>query len=58
MLSAEAARLAAIEVLSPTAANLAGGPFPTLAGNRIFDSRAIALHEIDEALSYVPAITV
>ncbi len=58
MLSAEAARLAAIEVLSPTAANLNGGPFPTLAGNRIFDSRAAALNEIDDALSYTPVVAV
>lgn len=58
MLSAEAARLAAIEVLSPTAANLGLAPFPTLAGNRIFDSRAAALNDIDDALDHTPVVAV
>ena len=58
MLSAEAARLAAIEVLSPTAAHAGDEPFPTLAGGRIFDSRAAALNEIDDALSYTPVVVV
>ena len=45
ILSAEAARLAAIEVLRPTSA-VAG--FPTLAGPRVFDSRAAALNDLDD----------
>ncbi len=58
MLSAEAARLAAIEVLSPTAANVAGSGWPTLAGPRIYDSRAAALNEIDDRLDYTPVVSV
>jgi hypothetical protein len=58
MLSAEAARLAAIEVLSPTAANVAGSGWPTLAGPRIYDSRAAALTEIDDRLEYTPVVSV
>lgn len=45
ILSAEAARLAAIEVLRPTTAV---GSFPTLAGARVFDSRAAALNDLDD----------
>lgn len=47
MLAAEALRLAAIEVLCPTAAAIAGEGFPTLAGARVFDSRAAALEDLD-----------
>ena len=56
MFSAEAVRLAAIEVLSPTAANLAGSGFPTLAGKNVFDSRAAPLNAIDEERDYTPVI--
>ncbi len=61
MLSAEAARLAAIEVLSPTLANQGGGPWPTLAGARIFDSRSAALNELDDRAGedgYTPVVAV
>ena len=61
MLSAEAARLAAIEALSPTRANQGGGPFPTLAGARIFDSRSAALNELDDRSEwdgYTPVVAV
>lgn len=57
MLSAEAVRLVAIEILSPTAANLAGTGFPTLAGPRVFDSRAPVLEEIDREKSFTPVIS-
>lgn len=58
MLAAEAVRLVAIEILSPTAANLAGTGFPTLAGPRVFDSRAATLDEIDRSKDYTPVISV
>ncbi|MAY63996.1 MAG: hypothetical protein CML29_17470 [Rhizobiales bacterium] len=45
ILSAEAARLAAIEVLRPTTAV---DSFPTLAGPRVFDSRAAAINDLDD----------
>lgn len=54
MFSAEAARLAAIEVLSPTAANVAGSGFPTLAGHNVFDSRAAPLNAIDRTRDFTP----
>ena len=57
MLSPEAVRLVAIEILCPTAANLAGTGFPTLAGKRVFDSRAPLLEEIDRAQDYTPVIS-
>lgn len=56
MLSAEALRLAAIEVLCPTACALAGEGFPTLAGRRVFDSRAIAITDLDRTVDYTPAL--
>lgn len=56
MLAAEALRLAAVEVLCPTAALLAGGPFPTLAGRRVFDSRAAEIDDLDETLAYTPVL--
>lgn len=57
MLSAEAVRLVAIEILCPTAANIAGNGFPTLAGRRVFDSRAPLLEEIDTSREYTPVIS-
>ncbi|MFK0330702.1 hypothetical protein ACIQUB_06220 [Rhizobium sp. NPDC090275] len=56
MLSAEALRLAAIEVLCPTAAAEAGGGFPTLAGSRVFDSRAASLEDLDRTSGYTPVL--
>lgn len=58
MLSAEAVRLIAIEILSPTAANITGTGFPTLAGKRVFDSRAPLLEDIDSDRDYTPVISV
>lgn len=59
MLAAEALRLAAIEVLCPTAAVLAGEGFPTLAGSRVFDSRAAALEDLDRHApnDYTPVLS-
>lgn len=61
MLAAEAMRLAAFEVLCPTAARKAqaGATFPTLAGHRVFDSRAAAVAEINEAdpRGYTPILS-
>ncbi len=57
MLAAEAVRLAAIEVLSPTAANVAGTGFPTLAGNRVFDSRAVSVRELDRYRAFTPVLS-
>lgn len=58
MLSAEAARLAIIEVLCPTAARLAGSGFPTLAGVNILDSRSTALQDLDPDRDYTPTVAV
>lgn len=59
MLSAEALRLAAVEVLCPTSAVLAGTGFPTLAGHRVFDSRAAAIAEINarDERGYTPVLS-
>lgn len=56
MLAAEALRLAAIEVLCPTAAAIAGGGFPTLAGPRVLDSRAVAIEDLDRSRDYTPVL--
>lgn len=60
MLSAEALRLAAIEVLCPTAAVLSSNGFPTLAQHRVFDSRAPAVSEIDgeDERGYTPVLSI
>lgn len=58
MMAAEAARLALIEVLCPTAALAGTIPFPTLAGPNIFDSRAPALQDLDPDHDYTPVIAV
>lgn len=58
MMAAEAARLALIECLCPTAALIAGSGFPTLAGSRILDSRAPALQDLDPDQDYTPIVAV
>lgn len=57
MLSAEAVRLAALEILCPTAALDAGSGFPTLAGHRVYDSREVALQDIDGAETFLPVLS-
>lgn len=56
-LTAEAARLAAIEVLRPTGAT---DQFPTLAGGMVFDSRAASVADLDNTsggdLPYTPVL--
>jgi hypothetical protein len=56
MLSAEAARLAALEVLCPTAALAGDGAFPTLAGVRIFDSRLVGIDDLDRDAKFTPVL--
>lgn len=56
-LSAEAARLAALEVLCPTAALGGQVPYPTLAGYRVFDSRAVAIDDLDRNAKYTPCLS-
>jgi hypothetical protein len=58
MLSADAARLAVIEVLSPTAANADGIGFPTLAAGKVYDSRSVALQDLDPEQEYTPTLGV
>lgn len=57
-LSAEAARLAAIECLAPTGVILAQTGFPTLAEARIFDSRAVAVSDLVSDRPFTPVISV
>jgi hypothetical protein len=57
MLSADAMRLAAIEVLTPYPALQAGSGFPTLAGRMVFDSRAATVGELDGDKAYTPALS-
>ncbi|MBY5709716.1 hypothetical protein [Rhizobium leguminosarum] len=57
MLAAEALRLAAIEVLRPTAAVEAGTGFPTIAGVNVLDSREIAIEDIDTNKPYTPVLS-
>ncbi|WP_414901180.1 hypothetical protein [Rhizobium cremeum] len=57
MLAAEAVRLVAMEILLPTAAQTSGGPYPTLAGARVFDSRAASISDIDEDAEYTPVLS-
>lgn len=56
-IAAEMARLAAIECLAPTAALVAGSGFPTLAGARVFDSRAVALTDLDRREPYTAVLS-
>lgn len=58
MLASEAVRLAAIEVLRPTACVISGSGFPTLAGINVLDSREVAIQDIDESKPYTPVISV
>jgi hypothetical protein len=56
MLSAEAMRLAAIEVLCPTGALYGDDVFPTLAGEKVFDSRSVAISDLATDRDYTPVI--
>tara|TARA_R110002020_G_scaffold471284_1_gene698227 strand:- start:20434 stop:21153 length:720 start_codon:yes stop_codon:yes gene_type:complete len=56
MLSAEAVRLAAVEILCPTAAIGGLEPFPTLAGHRVYDSREVAIQDLDQEKDYTPIL--
>ncbi|MER9278726.1 hypothetical protein [Mesorhizobium sp. M0522] len=56
-ISAEMARLVAIECLAPTAAILAGRGFPTLAGGNFFDSRRISVGELSIE-RFTPAVSI
>lgn len=56
MLMAEAVRLAAIEVLAPTGSIASGEDFPTLAGERVLDSREIKVNELDDGSDYTPVL--
>ena len=58
MLSRAALRLAAIETLAPTAAIASGEGFPTLAGHRIYDSRAISSADLEMGSAITPSISV
>lgn len=57
MLFAEAVRLAAIETLRPTSAVIAGTGFPTMAGSRVFDSRAARGPELHATDAYTPTLS-
>lgn len=57
MLAAEALRLVAVESLCPTAALVSGGPFPTLAGARVFDSKSASISDVDARANYTPVIS-
>ncbi|MEO3997185.1 hypothetical protein [Mesorhizobium sp. CAU 1732] len=56
MLAAEAVRLAALEVLCPTSALSGAGPYPTLAGDRIFDSRLVGIDDLDAQAKFTPCL--
>lgn len=56
MLAAEAMRLAAVEVLCPTAATRGEAAYPTLAGKRVYDSRAVPLEDLDGDAPFTPVI--
>ena len=56
MLAAEALRLAAVEVLSPTASQ-PNGPFPTLAGRLVYDSRGAPLEDLRQDAPYTPILS-
>lgn len=56
MLAAEALRLAAIEVLCPTASLVAGANFPTLAAEHVFDSRQASVQDLDQSAPYTPTL--
>lgn len=56
MLTAEAARLAALEVLCPKAALDADAGYPTLAGSRVFDSRQVGIDDLDPDAKFTPCL--
>lgn len=56
MLSAEAARLAALEVLCPMAAIGGSTPYPTLAADKIFDSRLVGIDDLDREAKFTPCL--
>lgn len=56
MLTAEAARLAALEVLCPTAALDADANYPTLARHRVFDSRQVGIDDLDADEKFTPCL--
>lgn len=57
MLAAEAMRLAAIEVLCPTASIGADGPWPTLARHRVYDSAPILPSAVAARDPYTPYLS-
>lgn len=57
MLCAEAARLAALEVLCPAAALVADAGYPTLAGSRVYDSQRIGIDDLDATAKFTPALS-
>jgi hypothetical protein len=57
MLSAEAARLAALEVLCPKAALDADDGYPTLARARVFDCRSVGLDDLDKTEMFTPVLS-
>ena len=58
ILLAEAARLALVEALCPTAALDAGTGFPTLAGRLVYDSTPARVQDLDEGQTPVPVISI
>lgn len=56
MLAAEAARLAALEVLCPMASLNGDVPYPTLAGDKVFDSRLVGIDDLDRDAKYTPCL--
>ncbi|RWI99685.1 hypothetical protein [Mesorhizobium sp.] len=56
-IAAEIARLAAVESLCPTAAILAETPMPTLARDRVFDSRRPSIDLLDPGEEYTPVLS-
>lgn len=57
-LCAEAARLAAIECLAPTAALAAGAGYPTLAKALVLDSRQVAAEDLLSDRPFTPVVSV
>ncbi|WP_438752059.1 hypothetical protein [Pararhizobium sp. O133] len=56
MLAAEAMRLAAIEIVLPTAAVMSKSGYPTLAEELVYDSRAAAIEDLDRTAPYTPVL--
>jgi hypothetical protein len=56
MLSAEAARLAALEALCPKAALDGDANYPTLAGHRVWDSRLTGIDDLDPDAKFTPCL--